>query len=194
MTSPWLGIVGVLAVLGGLAGALKLLERLISPHPELLRKTLHVGMGLVVISFPWIFDEQWPVLLLASLSAAVLVVVKYVPQLRDGVGSVFMAVQRPSLGEVCFPVAVASLIVLSRGDKLLFAVPMLIMTLADAVAALVGVAYGRIRYLTSDGLKSAEGSIAFFTIAFFSVHVPPLLFTDVGRVETLLIATVIGLL
>lgn len=191
---PAVGIAGVLIVLGAMFGLLKLLEWLVRPHPEILRKLLHVGTGLVVIGLPWVFADRWPVLLLAGLSAAALLCVKRVPRLRDGVGTVVTAVGRPTFGEVCFPVAVASLILLSRGDRLLFAVPMLILTLADAVAALVGIAYGRVLYVTSDGLKSAEGSIAFFAIAFLSVHVPLLLFTDVGRAETLLIALIIGLL
>lgn len=191
---PALGIAAVLAAMGALFGLLKLLERLAHPHPELLRKLLHVGMGLVVISLPWVFAARWPVLLLAALSAGALLCVKWVPRLHDGVGSVMTGVHRASFGEVCFPVAVAALIVLSRGDRLLFAVPMLILTLADAVAALVGIAYGRLLYVTSDGLKSAEGSIAFFSVAFLSVHVPLLLFTDVGRAEALLIAAIIGLL
>ncbi len=184
----------MLAVLGLLFGFLKVVERFAKPHPELLRKLLHVGTGLIVISFPWIFTETWPVLLLAGLSAGLLLAVKYLPRYRDGIGTVMTGVHRPSLGEICFPAAVASLILLSRGDKLLFAVPLLIMTLADAVAALVGIAYGKLRYVTSEGLKSAEGSIAFFSIAFLSVHVPLLLFTNVGRTETLLIAVIIGLL
>lgn len=194
MISPALGIAGVLAFLGGLFGLLKLLDRVAHPHPEVLRKLLHVGVGLAVISFPWVFAETWPVLLLAGISLVGLLALKYVPRLHSGVGSVMNGVHRPGYGEICFPIAVASLALLSRGDKLLFAVPMLIVTLADAVAALVGIAYGRVRYVTSEGLKSVEGSIAFFAIAFLSVHVPLLLFTSVGRAETLLIAATIGLL
>jgi phytol kinase len=114
--------------------------------------------------------------------------------LRDGVGTVLTGVSRPSLGEICFPIAVALLWLLSRGDKLLFAVPMLILTLADTVAALVGIVYGKVHYLTSEGFKSAEGSLAFFSIAFLSVHVPLLLFTDVGRAQTLLIGAILGIL
>ncbi len=194
MIGPWAGILAVLAALGLIFGLLKLFERLIHPHPELLRKTLHVGMGLIVISFPWVFHDRWPVLLLAGVSAALLMAVKHVPKLRGGIGTVLLGVQRPSLGEISFPLAVASLILLSRGNKLLFVVPMLIMALADTTAALVGIAYGKVRYVTSDGFKSAEGSIAFFAIAFLSVHIPLLLFTDIGRPQTVLISLIIGLL
>ena len=68
------------------------------------------------------------------------------------------------------------------------------LTLADAVAALVGVRYGQLRYQTSDGIKSLEGSLAFFLVAFFSAHLPLLLLTDTGRAEAVLIATILALL
>jgi phytol kinase len=81
---------------------------------------------------------------------------------------------------------------LSGGEALLFSVPVL--ALADAVAALIGVRYGTVRYKTHDGFKSAEGSIAFFAVAFLSVHVPVLLAGVTGRAESLLLASIVGLL
>src|SRR5439155_15300388 len=105
-----------------------------------------------------------------------------------------------SLGEVYFPIAVAVLFVLylqeppePRARRLvLYCVPVLLLTLADALAALVGITYGRLKYPTADGSKSFEGSIAFFTCAFFCVHVPLLLFTDTKRAETLLVALLLA--
>jgi phytol kinase len=67
-------------------------------------------------------------------------------------------------------------------------VPLFLLTLADALAALVGIAYGRWRYATPDGQKTAEGSFTFFMVAFLITHILILLTTDVGRAETLLIA------
>jgi phytol kinase len=75
---------------------------------------------------------------------------------------------------------------------LLYGIPILLLTLADAMAALVGVRYGHAHYETSDGRKSIEGSIAFFLVAFFCVHVPLLLFADLGKVETLLIGLLLA--
>ncbi len=191
---PLLGIAAVLVTLAVLMALLKVIEHWLQPPAELVRKLLHVGMGSVVLTFPWLFDRTWPVVLLAAIATAALAVVRLAPALRDGVGTVLNRVQRPSLGEIYFAIAVGVLFWLSAGNPLLFCLPMLIMTLADATAALIGLAYGKVRYLTSDGLKSAEGSIAFFAIAFLSVHVPLLLLTDTGRAETLLIALVIGIL
>jgi phytol kinase len=83
---------------------------------------------------------------------------------------------------------------MADGDKLLYTIPILILTFADASAALIGVFYGQRRYTTSEGTKTLEGSLAFFQTAFLSTLVPILLFTEVGRAETLLIALLMGLL
>ena len=88
----------------------------------------------------------------------------------------------------------AALYLLSEGNHLLYAIPLLTLTLADAVAALVGVRYGQHRFSTSEGTKSAEGSLAFFMVAFLSAHVPLLLLSETGRAESLLIALVLGVL
>lgn len=194
---PVTGIAVVLGLLAAMFGVLKLYEVTLKPHPEVLRKLMHVGTGLVVLTFPWIFHHRWPPVVLSAIGAMTLLAVRFLPMLKSRLGGVLTGVSRLSWGEIYYPLAVGILWLLAWKEdyaKILFVVPMLIMTLADATAALVGIAYGRLRYITSDGLKSAEGSIAFFAIAFLSVHVPLLLFTDVGRPQTLLIATIIGLL
>jgi phytol kinase len=200
MISPWLGIAVVLLALGGLMGGLRLYQRLAQPHPEVVRKFLHVGMGLVTLSFPWLFDQAWPVILLAVLSIVLLASLRLVGALKESLGSVVSGVARASLGEIYFPLAVSVLFVLFLQQRemaferraVLYCIPVLLLTLADAAAALVGVRYGRWCYATEDGVKSAEGSVAFFTCAFFCTHVPLLLFTDTGRAETLLISLLLA--
>jgi phytol kinase len=199
MIGPWPGILLVLTVLVLLMGGLRVYQRLAAPHPEVVRKLLHVGMGLVTLSFPWLFDQAWPVVTLAALSIITLLSLRLVKGLRSGLGNVVSGVSRTSLGEVYFPVAVTIVFLLSlqeTGDPtrpaVLYCIPVLLLTLADASAALVGIAYGRLHYPTSEGEKSAEGSFAFFFCAFFSAHVPLLLWTDTGRAETLLIALLLA--
>lgn len=194
MLSPWLGILLVLIVLGGVMGGLKLLCGRCRLHPETSRKAVHISMGLVTLSFPWLFRETWPVLLLAVLAVAALAGTRLIAPLRKSFGAVLNGVERHSLGEVYFPLAVAALFLLSAGNRLLYVIPLLTLTLADAVAALVGVRYGQHRFCTSEGTKSAEGSLAFFIVAFLSAHLPLLLLSDAGRAESLLIALVLGIL
>lgn len=197
MLNPWLGMSLLLAALGVWMIVLRLWQSWTNPHPEVVRKLLHVGMGLAVLGLPWLFDEVWPVLLVIVLSLVLLAAVRFFSGLKAHLGSVLGGVARKSLGEFYFAVSVAALFVLSRGqpyENILYCVPLLVLALADAVAALIGVAYGHIQYATVDGKKSAEGSTAFFLAAFFSVHVPLLLATAVGRAETLLIALIVGFL
>jgi phytol kinase len=194
--NPWLGIALVLALLLGLFGALRLVQRFAAPHPEIVRKLMHVGMGLATLSFPWLFKDVWPVLLLVGLSMVALATVRCVSALKSGFGSVLGGVARKSLGEFYFILSVACLFWLARGETfrlILYGVPLLILTLADAAAALIGLRYGQRHYETLDGQKSAEGSTAFFFTTFFSAHVPLLLATDIGRAQTLLIALALGL-
>ncbi|KKL56057.1 hypothetical protein LCGC14_2249190 [marine sediment metagenome] len=70
----------------------------------------------------------------------------------------------------------------------------LILTFADASAALIGIFYGRFQYSTSEGAKTLEGSLVFFQTAFLSALIPILLFTTIGRAETLMIALLMALL
>jgi phytol kinase len=174
-------------------GALKLYQHFRSPDPEHLRKLLHTGSGLLTLSFPWLFDTPTPAILLCAASASLLLAVKVIPAFRRELGQVVDGVDRETLGEVYFPIAVALLFVLAHGrDPLLFTVPILILSLADAVSALIGARYGQVRFTGSN--KSLEGSIAFFVTAFFSVHVPLVLFGSAGRVETLLISLILAFL
>jgi phytol kinase len=174
--------------------ALRLLEVFASPHPEVLRKIMHVSMGLIASSFPWLFDQVWPVLLLAVGSIATLILVRSGISVAGSLRGVLHGVQRSSWGELLFPVAVAVVFVLADGDPLLYSVPILILTLADAVAALIGVFYGQIQFSTLEGRKSIEGSLAFFIVAFLCVHIAVLLFTEVGRIESLLIGLLMGVI
>ncbi|MBD2459431.1 hypothetical protein H6G89_00095 [Oscillatoria sp. FACHB-1407] len=194
MSNPWLNMALVLAFLLGLMVGLRVVQHRFSPHPEFIRKGLHIPMGLMTLTFPWLFDQPLPVFILAGLAIAWLSILRSYSPLKSTLGNVLGGVKRRSLGEIYFPISVALLFALSDGDPLLFCIPMLILTLADAVAAVVGVHYGKLRYAATDGQKSAEGSITFFMLAFFSVHVPLLLATPTGRAETLLIAMILGLL
>lgn len=191
---PWLGMGLTLVALVGIMGGLRRYATTFRPHPEIPRKLLHVGMGLVTLTFPWVFAAAWPVWVLAALSVLLFVSAKVSAPLRARLGGVIDTVERSSLGDIYFPISVALVFQLSDRQPVYYCIPILLLTLADAVAALIGIFYGHRQYQSAGGWKSAEGSVAFFTVAFFSTHVPLLLFTDTGRAETLLLGLTIGLL
>ena len=197
----WTGIAIIFGAFILLWSALALYRKLAHPNPEFLRKLLHVGMGLVVLLLPFLFDRSWPVIFLASICALALLAAKYFKPL----GAVIGGVERDSLGDIYFPISVAIIFIaanrtstsLIHGRIILFVIPILILTLADAIAALVGISYGAHRYTGIAGQKSAEGSLAFFTVAFLTTHIPLLLLTtdqQMTRDKVLLISLTIGFL
>jgi phytol kinase len=190
----WLKIILVVGCIAGLMLGLARLQRKYKLHPEIARKAMHIGSGLVALSLPWLFQEGWPVLVLTLLATAGMAAVKYWKGLRGNIGTVTGSVARKTLGEICFPLAAGLLFAFAQGDVLLYSIPLLILTFADAIAALIGVFYGVMRYTTAEGTKTLEGSLAFFQAAFLSTLTPLLLFTNLGRAETLLIALLMGLL
>ena len=65
-----------------------------------------------------------------------------------------------------FPWAAYIIFLLTGGDGLFFLVPILVLTVGDTAAAIIGQRYGRIRLeITEDG-KTLEGSMAFIAFSF----------------------------
>ncbi|MCY4224337.1 MAG: hypothetical protein OXF06_05815 [Bacteroidetes bacterium] len=192
--SPFLAMVLCLGMFAMLMGGLKLLEKKAHVHQEILRKGVHVGSGILALPLPWIFDEVWPVIIIGTLITSTLIAARTVPSLRRTVGTVMGGVQRNTIGEIYFVISVVILFLISQGQWLLYVIPLLTMSLADTAAAMVGIRYGQTQYQTSEGVKSVEGSLAFFLVTFFSTHLVLLLFTDTGRAESLLISTILALL
>lgn len=193
MITPWLTILLVLAALMGLLVALSIYKGRCHPHPELPRKLLHVGMGVICLSFPWLFDALWPVLLLAGVSSAMLWALRSVALLRQHLGGVIHGVRRSSLGDLCYPLSVALVFALADGDPALYCAPIALLALADPAAALVG-RRGRLRYTTRDGVKSLEGSIAFGCVGFLCVQVALGLLRPLYGPELILISAAMALL
>lgn len=190
---PWLAVGVFLAAFFLLLVAAIVHRRLWAPHPEVTRKVLHTGSGLLTLSFPFLFQELWPVLLLTAGSAAAIAALKFAPFVLRRLGRVVDEVERTTFGELYFPVAVAVVFWLARGQSpLLFCIPMLVLTLADATGALIGLRYGLTRF--TGGHKTLEGSLAFASVAFLCIHVPLLVWSEIPRVETLLIAASLALL
>ncbi len=184
----------VIAALGLIIGVAWLLHRSQRFHPEFPRKLVHVGMGLVCIPLPWLFTDPLPVQILAGLAFLALAALRLVPALRRSLGSTLHDVSRSSIGDLLFPLAIAILFTLSHHDPVLYLVPLLLLTIADAAGALAGIRYGKTRFGTSEGFKSVEGSLSFLFLAFLCAHLPLLLATDTGRLEAVLIAAILALL
>jgi phytol kinase len=190
--NPWLGLAMLIGAQLALLVGLRDLRKRWSLHAEVSRKTAHVALGLSMLACPLLFAVAWPLYALAGSAVFVIAVMRWLPGIKERFGGVVGGVDRGSGGDFYFPVSAAVLFALTRGDLILFGVPILILTFADAIAALIGVFYGRLRMTGAD--KTVEGSLAFFLVAFFATHVPLLLWSDTSRGASLLIALIVGLL
>lgn len=190
MTQAWIGIGLVMATFAALLAIFSIIGP--SLRPEVLRKGLHISMGLTTLSFPWLFDTPWPVVLVAGASAIAFLTFRTRFVLFRRLSRAMQGIKRVSVGEYCFVAATCIVFALAGDDPVLYAIPMLLLTLADSAAALVGTTWGRHQFLTMGDYKSLEGSAAFFVVAFACIAVPLAWFTPASNPESLAVAALIA--
>ncbi len=192
MIIEWTSIILIILLLSVDLAIIKLIEKKTKIDGETKRKTFHITMGISMLILPYIFSSIYSVATLAIVAIVILIILKYT-KLKNGLGTVIYSVDRESWGEIFFVISVLVIFYLSKGDRILYSIPILILTLADSVAALIGKHYGKkdISYMNEDS-KSVEGSFMFFMTAFIITLVPLLLYTNIGREETLIISAIIG--
>ena len=158
----------ILAVLAALLVALAAASRLRRTgrvSGEVSRKLIHISMGLVTLTFPWLFDSMSQILVLGGLVLTVLFAIRLHPRLRAGFGPALHDIGRTSWGDIFFPVSAALVCWISGGDPVHFGIPVLLMTLADSAATLVGIGHFVPNQNVSRHRKSTVGSASFFVVA-----------------------------
>ena len=169
--------------------AAELWKRLANPPAEWTRKAVHVGGGMVSLTLPWLFRSHWTVLALGLAFAGILLGTRRLGML----GSVH-GVARHSEGGVFFPLAIYLIFLIGHEQPVFYFISVLVLVLSDALAALVGTAYGRMTYSVEEGRRSMEGSVVFLLTTFLGVHLPLLLWTGLDPAASVLIALQIALL
>jgi len=155
---------------------------------ELRRKALHISVGLTALTFPLFLSEKWMIVASIGLVVAWLLAVRRSAFLRHYFGSVLHGVRRTSLGDVYFAFAIGGLLLLTQGKPIFFVIPILILTLADAFAAIVGTMFpvGPLAGVAKG--KTAAGCVAFFVVAFAVSSWLLLAITDLQTERVLFVA------
>ena len=179
----------VLATFFALVIGAELWHRRAHPPTEWTRKLVHFGAGLMACGFPWIFSSPWTLLAVAVLGGAPI----FVARARGGLTSV-LGVERQSFGEVYFPVAIFVLFAIGRERPVFYLVSLLTMVVSNALATVLGHAYGKHQYQVTTEHRSLEGSAVFLFSTFVIVHLPLLLATPIDRGACVIIAAQIALL
>lgn len=161
--------------------------------PEVRRKLVHMCVGLCTLTFPYVFGSAAEVVALCALAVGVLLAARHLPWLRARLGAGLHSVRRSSYGDIHFVFSVMLVFKLAEGNPVLFVLPMLILTLCDAAAALVGVIYAKTAFETSGDTKSWEGTLVFFVTAWLLSLVSLLLLGDIDGREAVLISLVLAM-
>ena len=183
----------VLALLAGFLRGTSLLGETGRLGAEVLRKTVHVGLGMACLTFPWVFSSVLELTALFAGVLALLLAVRSVPFLRAKYGGGLYGVKRDSVGDLLFGLSVVLLFAYARDMPALYVLPLLILTLSDSAAALAGVRFGRHTFQVPAGWKSWEGSLAFCAVTVLLSLLVLGLLTDAGPARIVCIALLLGL-
>ncbi|MDL2303991.1 hypothetical protein LJC72_01450, partial [Bacteroides sp. OttesenSCG-928-D19] len=169
---------GVLIVLSGVLIITKCYSGRLTP--EISRKIIHITMGVVALSFPYIFANKLSVVCLGGIAIAALLFLRHNKNLREGVGTALLGVTRKSFGEIYFVISIVIVFILHKA-AFEYLIPISVLTFADSAAALIGTSYGRTNLNhEQEDAKSSEGTIIFFIVAFICTLVPLQLMTEIG--------------
>jgi phytol kinase len=185
-------IVASVAMLLVVMVAVKLAGRRYAWSAELQRKCVHVATGLYALTLPLTFSERWPVLVLIGVAGAVMLVLRQPRFAKAGLGSALHGVERTSYGELLLALSVGFIFCFSIDRPVLFVLPITVLTLSDAAAAMIGTRYGRRLFAVEAGTKSLEGVAAFFLVTWIVAMVVLLTMTDIGRVNVALLSLAIA--
>lgn len=144
----------------------ELLYHVFHVQAEFTRKWSHIGTGILTLLFPIFFTSHWYVLLMCSSFALLLIL-----SIRYGFLKSINAVERETVGSICYPLSVyiAFLVYEWQGSILTFYVPILILAIADPMAAFVGKTWPWKPFHLFGQSKTMAGSMAFAITAFFVV-------------------------
>jgi phytol kinase len=132
------------------------LSRFKGVHSELTRKMVHILVGIFVAFWP--FFLSWRQIQFMSLAFLLVVMLSVKMQVFESIH----AVSRNKVGEVLFALVIGILALITT-KAWVFTAAMLHLSLADGLAAIVGLAWGEnTTYKVMGRTKSIVGSLAFF--------------------------------
>jgi len=142
------------------------LYRILKLKPEWSRNFSHLAVGIISLPYPWLFSSHWWVLLLAIQSSLIL----YITRARKLMPSHHKTAGR-SLGSYLFfaSMYLCYLVSFYLHRPHYFVIPILVLSVSDVSAAIIGRHFGRkptgfLKQLYAEG-KTFAGTLAFFLSA-----------------------------
>lgn len=130
-------------------------------HSEFGRKFIHLTVGSFVAFWP--FFLSWDEIRILSAAFIIVIAISKYFHLFKAIHSV----QRPTWGEIYFAIAVGAVTLITQ-NKWVYMAAILQMSLADGLAAIIGVAYGKkSQYLVLGQTKSLIGTATFIVVSVY---------------------------
>ena len=136
-------------------------------HKDMTRKVVHVGTGLLIAATPFVFDSSLPVIIIT----AVFIPVIFFAIRKDRLRAIHSTSKR-SYGTVYYPLAFLILtLLLWENHKAILVITMLILSFADAFAAIIGERVKNpVIYKFGEEPKSLQGSAVMFIVSAVIVY------------------------
>jgi phytol kinase len=158
---------------------------------ENTRKFIHVSCGIVSLSYVFLFETIWPVLIITVSFAALL----YISKKLNFLNSIHK-VKRQTFGSYLFPLALlfCFIVYLYLDNSIYYYLPFTIMVISDPLAAFFGKIMPLKTYKSGRYCKSIGGTIAFFISASLISFLLCFFLLEIGIFKILLISPVIGII
>lgn len=183
---------GSVLVLLALMAVVRLLAKKVGLSAELQRKLVHIGTGLYALTMPWLFPARWPVYMLIAITLVVMLMLRLPRFSSTGLGGTLHGVDRKSYGDLLLALSVGICFFLAQGNTLYFVLPIAVLTLADAAAALAGTAYGTKHFQVEESRKSIEGSVVFFMVTLVIAVVCLMLLSSLPALNVLALSLIVA--
>jgi len=167
-TDDWIRFAGFLSGIVLFIAVAELARKRANWSPEINRKLVHVLTGILIFFTPYIFESGKPLIWMAVLFIAV-----NIQGIRSGKLKSIHNTSRRSYGTVYYPLTFLILVVTCwQNHRVVLMLSMLILALADAVAAIVGETIRNPHtYRLGRDKKSWEGSLVMFTTSLLIVAI-----------------------
>jgi uncharacterized protein (TIGR00297 family) len=152
-----------------------------------LRKFVHIIVGVMVVLASFFLESSVPIITISILFA----LINFISIQKKKFTSIHG--EDKSYGTVYYPLAILTLAILFwESNLILFQMTTLIMAISDAMAAIVGVKYGKTKFQLIKDNKSIVGSASMFISTFLVVFLMLILNIEISLIQLIIISLSIG--
>lgn len=160
----WIWSANLLAILAGIIGCSELVRKKLNLSISFTRKFVHILTGILIAITPLLLKRPYPLLVISGNFIVlnwIAIKKKWMPGMH--------ATEKTSYGTVFYPISFFVLIILLwERHRAILVTSMLIMAIADAMAAIIGENVKKpIRYQFDGEPKSVQGSTFMLIVTFF---------------------------